>query len=346
VFAAAFLAFESGETERIQTVIDAYLALPETSHGLVSALGWLPYQQAEPHIAKLLAASSADLRRVSIAACAIHRRDLGQPLLAALSYPDPQLKARALRAVGQLGCTDLLPLLQKNFSAEDNKCRFAAAWSATLFGDDNGLAQLQKIALLDVPYQEEAAQLALRRLNPSAAHGWQKELSQSQAFQRLAVIGVGAMGDPALIPWLIEQMTIPPLARVAGEAFTVITGVDIAYEGLEGEWPEGFEAGPTEDPEDENVEMDADENLPWPNPEQIQKWWNARKGEFQNGTRYLCGKPINTESLQDVLHDGRQRQRAAAALELAILQPGQPLFEVRAPGFRQQQLLGIKGRLR
>jgi hypothetical protein len=34
-----------------------------------------------------------------------------------------------------------------------------------------------------------------------------------------------------------------------------------------------------------------------------------------------------------------QRQRAAAALELAILQPGQPLFEVRAPGFRQQQIL-------
>jgi len=34
-----------------------------------------------------------------------------------------------------------------------------------------------------------------------------------------------------------------------------------------------------------------------------------------------------------------QRQRAAAVLEMAILQPGQPLFEVRAPGFRQQQIL-------
>ena len=26
----------------------------------------------------------------------------------------------------------------------------------------------------------------------------------------------------------------------------MITGVDITYEDLEGEWPEGFEAGPTE----------------------------------------------------------------------------------------------------
>ena len=67
-------------------------------------------------------------------------------------------------------------------------------------------------------------------------------------------------GDPAIMPWLIQMMEVPELARVAGESFTMITGVDIAYEDLEGEWPEGFEAGPTENPEDENVEMDSDGN--------------------------------------------------------------------------------------
>ena len=134
-------------------------------------------------------------------------------------------------------------------------------------------------------------------------------------------------------------MAIPELARIAGEAFTMIIGVDIAYEDLEGEWPEGFEAGPTEDPADENVDMDPDEDLPWPNPELINKWWHARRSEFQPGTRYLLGKPMSRDCLQDVLRNGRQRQRAAAALELVIQQPGQPLLEVRAPGFRQQQLL-------
>jgi hypothetical protein len=33
---------------------------------------------------------------------------------------------------------------------------------------------------------------------------------------------------------------------------------------------------------------------------------------------------------------------AAAARELAIRQPGQPLFNTSAPGFRQQALLGLK----
>ncbi len=59
------------------------------------------------------------------------------------------------------------------------------------------------------------------------------------------------------------------------------------------------------------------------------------------GTSYPLGKPITIDWLQQVLQIGRQRQRAAAALELAFRQPGQPLFNVAAPGFRQQQVLGL-----
>jgi hypothetical protein len=39
--------------------------------------------------------------------------------------------------------------------------------------------------------------------------------------------------------------------------------------------------------------------------------------------------------LRQVLREGKQRQRAAAALELAIREPNKPLFNVAAPGFRQ-----------
>jgi uncharacterized protein (TIGR02270 family) len=136
-------------------------------------------------------------------------------------------------------------------------------------------------------------------------------------------------------------METPELARVAGESFTTITGADIAYLDLDGERPEGFESGPTEDPADENVEMDPDENLPWPDPALIQKWWQSNRQRFQAGTRHLIGKPITNDWLKQVLRIGRQRQRAAAALELAMRQPGTPLFEVRAPGFRQKQMLGL-----
>jgi uncharacterized protein (TIGR02270 family) len=342
VFAAAVMALGSGDENRIQTVIDAGIVSLELSRGLISALGWLHYAQAEGHISKLLSSASPDLRRLGIAASAIHRNDPGFALSEAIADKDLLLRARALRAVGELGRTDLVTEVQKNLTSEDDKCRFSAAWSAASLGDLNSVSVLRGIASLDVPYNEEAAKLALRRMDLVSALRWQRDLAENPESARLAAVGAGVIGDPTLIPWLIEQMKLPELARVAGESFTMITGVDIAYEDLEGEQPEGFESGPTEDPEDETVEMDPDENLPWPNSELIHKWWSNHRNNFQSGTRYLIGKPTTEDWFQQVLRIGRQRQRSAAALELVLKQPGQPLFEVRAPGFRQQQLLGLK----
>ena len=162
-----------------------------------------------------------------------------------------------------------------------------------------------------------------------------KELGQ----KRIAIIAAGAFADPEAIPFLIEQMKVPELARVAGESFSLITGADIAYENLEGEKPEGFEAGPTENPEDEDVAMDAG---PEPalarsgaGPEVVER----PPGEFRQRNALLAGPADHAGILRQALKTGYQRQRAAAAMELAILKPGRPLFEVRAPGFRQQQML-------
>lgn len=342
VFTAAYLAFDSDDALRIHEVLEAGSAEPELCRGVISALGWLPFEQGAKYAKQFLSADSASLRYFGLAAHAIHRQDPGQALVEALRSEDTLLKARALKAVGELGRRDLAAYLQASFRDEDSKCRFYAAWSAALLGDAYACPILQTIAQSDSPYREEATKMAFRRLPLKTAQGWLKELSQSKEYLRQAIIGAGAVGDPAIIPWLFEMMHAPEHARVAGEAFTMITGVDLAYEDLEGEWPEGFAAGPTENPEDEDVAMDPDEDLPWPAPELIQKWWASHKSNFQNGARYLVGKPITPERLQQVLRNGFQRQRAAAALELAMRQSGQPLFEVRAPGFRQKQILSVE----
>jgi uncharacterized protein (TIGR02270 family) len=176
-------------------------------------------------------------------------------------------------------------------------------------------------------------------MDDASAKEWLKGLMQYPDRLRYVVIGAGITGDPVYVSWLIKQMEASPLARVAGEAFTLIIDVNIAYEDLEGERPEGFESGPTENPEDEDVALDPDEDLPWPDPKRIQSWWDANKGRFQAGVRHLVGKPITVEHCQYVLASGYQRQRIAAALELALMQPGTQLFETRAPGWHQQRLL-------
>lgn len=336
VFAAAVLAFESGIDARIQAVLNASLANPLKTRGLVSALGWLPLNEVEGLIKKLLDNNTSAVKRLGIAAAAVHRWHPGQPLNDALAASDLALKARALRAAGELGLIDYRSSLRRYLSADDAHCRFWAAWSATLLAqDDEALAVLQTIARTPSPLQERAVQLVVRRMQSSSAGEWLAFLAERGECRRAAVLGFGALGLPEVVPWLIEQMKVPLLARVAGEAVSMITGVHIAYDKLEGEPPEGFESGPTENPEDENVTLDPDENLAWPKAEAVEKWWSDRQDAFVKGKRYLVGKPVTLDWLHEVLQSGYQRQRAAAALELAIQQPGQPLFEVRSPGFRQ-----------
>lgn len=339
VFAATVLASQDGDEARIQQLVEAGAASPEMSRGMISALGWLPYEQASKRIKGLLPAKSSDLRRIGIAAAAIHRRNPGPALLAAFGADDPTLKARSFRAAGELGFVDSHITLRSNLKSKDPTVRFWAAWSnALLIGHKDAVGYLQTTAEAGEPLAERAAQMAMRRLAPNDAKIWLKRLVKDLGQKRIAVIAAGAFADPEAIPFLIDQMKVPKLARVAGESFSLITGANIAYEHLDGEKPEGFEAGPTENPEDEDVAMDADPNLAWPDPALIQKWWNARQGSFTKGTRYLLGQPVTPESLRLALKNGYQRQRAAAALELAILNPGRPLFEVRAPGWRQQAM--------
>ena len=341
VFAAAALAFDSTKDDRLQMVIKFGTAGAENASGLVSALGWLSYEKAEKFINRFLEAEAPAVRRVGIAATAIHRQSPRRVLENALNHADALLKSRALRAVGELGLVDYLPTVRRNLTNENPECRFWAAWTLALVsGDKDAVAQLQVIAESDSPYRERAVQIATRRLELGAAKMWQRRLSQNPKHIRQAVISAGALGDPEAVPSLIERMKNPPLARVAGEAFTMITGVDIAYQDLDTDKPEGFEAGPTENPKDENVAMDQDESLPWPKPEGIQNWWNKHQSEFAKGTRYFLGKTITPDWLYQILREGRQRQRALAALEIALRQRESKLFEVRAPGFRQQKILG------
>ena len=112
------------------------------------------------------------------------------------------------------------------------------------------------------PWRERALRLVPRLLASGSAQAWFRPMADDPAWLRSLIAAIGTHGDPRYVPWLIRQMGTPPVARVAGEAFSMITGVDLAYEDLEGEWPEGFTAGPTEDPEDEDVAMDPDEDLP------------------------------------------------------------------------------------
>jgi len=241
--------------------------------------------------------------------------------------------------VGELNQKNLLPEVMANAQDEDTNCRFYAAWTGLLLREASTIPVLQSFVETGEPHAEQALSLLLRRMRIDEAHQFQQSLAQQAETKRLSVQALGMIGDPSKIELLFEYMNIPELSRVAGEAFSMITGLDIAYESLETEWPEGFKAGPTEDPDDDDVAMDADEDLCWPDVSQLKHWWEKNRHRTKNKTAYLCGENKTIEGLNIVLKTGFQRQRAAAALELTIRQPEIPLFETRAPARRQLSLL-------
>jgi len=71
------------------------------------------------HIDQLLRSLTPELRRIGIAASAVHRQDPGPALVDALNDENNFLKARAIRTVGELGRINQLPMLKNQFSAKD-----------------------------------------------------------------------------------------------------------------------------------------------------------------------------------------------------------------------------------
>jgi uncharacterized protein (TIGR02270 family) len=171
----------------------------ELSRSLVSALGWLRFDQVEEHIDQLLRSVTPELHRIGVAASAVHRQDPGPALVDALNDEDIFLKACAIRVAGELGRIDLLSMLKNQLAAEDKDCQFWAGWSAVLLGDrDEALEFLKTLATSESPFRESALNLTLRVMDNTSTQNWLKEMSQQPDWLRYTAIGAGVAGDPVV----------------------------------------------------------------------------------------------------------------------------------------------------
>jgi uncharacterized protein (TIGR02270 family) len=337
-FALGVLAFESAHKARVYGLLERVQGAPGLARGVAAALSWMPAAQTRRYVESLTAAETPVWRRIGLAAGVAHRELTDAAIGSALNDADALVQAFGCQAAGELGRTRFLAQVLELGQAEHETCRFYAAWYAALLGDKAQVAFLLAVAESASRHAEMAMHLALRICSLAAARAWLSRLAAMPGMTRRTLQAAGVLGVPEAVPWLIDRMRRPDLARLAAEAFTIITGADLDRLYLKRDAPDQFEAGPSERSEDDDVGMDPDEYLPWPSVEAVQDWWVRHRGEFREGTRYLLGRPLSDKGLARILREGRQRQRAAAALELALLAPG-VLFDVRAPGFRQQRAL-------
>lgn len=342
VFTSFALALDNRDDRRISHLLALAEAVADAREAVSLAVGWVSAQSLRGIVSDLLASSQALRRAIGIAACDFHGVDPGDRLAEALTDPSALLRAQALQAAGDCGRQDLVPGCIAALDDEDAACRFWAARSAVLLGERHKPVP----ALLEVArvpgghYRAQALTLLLKLAGAARAAPLLRALAAEPQGMRDAIRAVGAVGDVQAVPWLVEQMADPALARLAGEAFTTITGIDLAWNDLESKPSQGMDASDLDDPEAADVAMDEDEGLPWPDPGSLLRWWETNAARYPAaGERCFMGQAPSWSHCLRVLRMGCQRQRVAAATYLCLLRPGTKLFPTGAPAWRQERWL-------
>ena len=339
LFMATVRALADRHRERFDKMCDLAVGGTAAHAGVVAALEWTTPQLLQGVVAALLSSDRAIRRHIGLAASAGHRVDPGQALTAALVAEDSMLRARALRAVGELGNRVHVPVCIQSCHDKDEGCRFSASWSAVLLGERQvALQALGDVAASVGAFAEQAFGLVLRVNGVGAGHEFLTTVREHADSERRVILGAGVVGDPKYVPWLIQRMEDPKTARLAAEAFVNVTGLKIS-QGFDTARPAAVEISPSDEIDGPSGALDPDEGLPWPDVQKIAGWWEAERSNFRQSERYFLGESVTVQHCLEVLKTGSQRHRRAAAEYLCLLSPGMSLFNTGAPAWRQQRLL-------
>jgi uncharacterized protein (TIGR02270 family) len=337
VFAAAVVALLVGDRSALSHCVSRAQRLAHGFSALCGAIEWVNPTHLVGWAKEMLRAADPFKRAVGLASCRVHRVDPGLALTEGLTAEDARVRVEALRTAGDIGRVDLLgPCVDQ---IDDSECGLWAARSAMILGE-RSCSRDRLVRTLAGPLERTMTfDLALQSMAAEAAQEVLVALAADPRQVASVIRGIGIAGQAIHVPWLIARMGSPDTARGAGEAFSLITGVDLERHALERTAPKDRETGPNDDADDSNVEMDPDDGLPWPDPQRIEKWWAMNGSHFQKGIRLFMGAPVTRDHCIDVLKNGYQRQRILAAHYLCLLEPGTPLFNTSAPAWRQERLL-------
>lgn len=337
LFVAAFLAFATAEPRRTRAVFDALAGDAARVDAAVAALGWHDRATIEPLLCRWATASEPLLRALAIGGLAAHRCRVDGVLEAALADESAAVAARAAGAAGELGRVDLAPQLRERGS--DPPVRFQAARALARLGATDPWVHE---ALAGIAEKDEAradrAIAALVHHAPGEARGlfnrWRT------GCPRLALGVAAELGDPGWMPEVIALMASDELARAAGDAFAGLTGVDLEEADLAAQASRDLLRGPSDDPDDDRVELDRDDGLAWPAVAAVTRWWTEHGGAYRPGERYLGGVVVGrvdagataeqASQLRRAALAGRPKRRRWATQALAQGWPDRPRIEHRA----------------
>ncbi|WP_228565129.1 TIGR02270 family protein [Myxococcus sp. AB036A] len=341
-------AFDSEELSRQSAATYALLSLGGLDESLARFLG--ASTEARAGIRRALELSEApglgaQLREVlkkndldaqaHVLEALVFRQEVPREILARFfTHDEPRARMTALRAAMPLPGDAVSRLLPALLDSAHPGIRAAAMEAGLASGVRLAWDACRKAVQRREPGMPEALTL-LAIGGADADTALLVELLQSPDLRPDVLWALGFSGRVRAVEGCLEYLAEPSVARLAGEAFSSMTGLR-----LEGTYalPPRSHPEPSDDP-DASLEPKPEDDLPWPHVAAITAWWSEARKRFDKGARYLLGQPFSGAVLVDALESSPMRRRHVLARELAIRTRGKHVIPTRAFSRRQRVAL-------
>ena len=304
---------------------------PSQRRGITSAMRTCERRDLASHLLPWMEGGEPDLQALLLGLLGHWRVSPGPVLQRLLVSSDPQVQAAAFRCAAQVPVPVELEILQQGLSSPEPRVREAALETGMVLGCKE--AWIACLAI--VKAHDQAARLPMLMVAMGGGPKEQVLLLDALAVSALRQDALWALGFCGRVQAADASLSMmddedPFVARLAGEAFASITGLDLKKGYAAEEPPEGDVLPPLEQDLDTDLQLVPEDALPLPSSGAIARWWTHARSSFAPQGRYLGGKPFSWRVLLENLEHGAMRRRPAYALELAIRSQGEFRVPLRA----------------
>jgi uncharacterized protein (TIGR02270 family) len=268
------------------------------------------------------------------------RAALGAELVGAWEADTVPEQVTALRAAGFIEARAASQWVSRGLEHAEPAVRIAAV--------ESGVRQRQRgawSAVRELAAAREAGSGSLLRLlamfGKEADHRVVYEALSQGSSARAAFWALGHIGTREAIEQCLAAMRDPAFARLAGEAYGAIIGIDLTRERLTAPEPEEAPSLPPFEQDDLDADLIPQREQLWPLPDAAAcaAHWRKIQSRYAAGTRHLRGAPFALSGLMAAIDKGPMLRRADYALELYVRTQGACDVETRAATFTQRRMI-------
>lgn len=322
VFAAAYTLLSSGVVELAAAVVDTLSeADDDRLPPIRRALELGPLEGLELPLRDLAAEGRPPIRAAALDVLTFHQLEAGGPLSGFLDSDDPLFLSAGLRASGLPAARTAPEQIVRAMDHVDPGVRDAALDAGLMRGLAEAMNRCRDLAAAGNPGCGHAL-LLLALVGDAGDHRLVEGCLELPALRDEALFALGYTGTHESATRCLDAMDTDDekQARLAGEAFCLITGLDLEAEGLV--VPERRSLTDTDKDEEEDLEdlssLPPESFLPSPDATGVRAWWRKGRQEIEPEVRYLVGKPVDQMWLLEAMRVLPMRQRRPLALEVSL----------------------------